>query len=57
MLARLLEVAVVLDRAAALEEAGHHVVVATVFPREVTPRNVGLFASRDRGRLPSPTLT
>jgi hypothetical protein len=52
MLSRLLEVTVVLDRAAALEEAGHHTRVATVFDRAVTPRNVGLFASRAAERLP-----
>jgi SAM-dependent methyltransferase len=52
MLARLVELAVVLDRAAALEESGHHVRVATLFERAVTPRNIALFASRDEGRLP-----
>jgi hypothetical protein len=51
-LARLLEVAIVLDRAAALAEAGLHVAVCTVFDPEVTPRNIGLFASRDSARLP-----
>ena len=56
MLARLLEVTVVLDRAAALEESGHDVLVATLFDRAVTPRNIGLFASRDRARLPIATL-
>lgn len=40
MLARLCEVAVVLDRAAALEERGHEVEVATAFDAEVTPRNL-----------------
>jgi SAM-dependent methyltransferase len=55
MLSRLLEVAIVLDRAAALEEAGHATLVATVFDREVTPRNVGLFASHAKDRLPLST--
>jgi hypothetical protein len=53
MLARVVEMAVVLDRAAALAESGHHVRVATVFDRAVTPRNIGLFASRDPARLPA----
>jgi hypothetical protein len=44
MLARLCEVAVVLDRAAALAEAGHEARVATVFDARVTPRNLGVFA-------------
>ncbi len=52
MLARLVEIAVVLDRAAALEESGHQVRVATLFERAVTPRNIALFASREGGRLP-----
>lgn len=52
MLARLVEVTVVLDRAAALQESGHHVLVATVFARDVTPRNIGLFAARNAARLP-----
>ena len=52
MLARLVELAVVLDRAAALEESGHHVHVATLFERAVTPRNIALFASRAEERLP-----
>ncbi|APR78632.1 Transcriptional regulator, AraC family protein [Minicystis rosea] len=45
MLARLVELAVVLDRAAALEEHGAAVPVLTIFDRAVTPRNVALFAS------------
>ena len=53
MLARLVEVTVVLDRAAALRESGHHVVVAEAFGGDVSPRNVGVFASRDAGRLPA----
>lgn len=52
MLARAVEIAVVLDRAAALEERGHHVRVGTLFERAVTPRNVALLASRDPSRLP-----
>jgi hypothetical protein len=47
------ELAVVLDRAAALEESGQHVIVGTLFDQSVTPRNVALFASRARERLPS----
>jgi SAM-dependent methyltransferase len=52
MLGRLVEVAVILDRAARLAEEGHHVLVATVFERAATPRNVAIFASRAHGRLP-----
>jgi SAM-dependent methyltransferase len=52
MLARLVEVAVVLDRAAALEESGALVQVATLFDRAVTPRNLAVFASREAARLP-----
>jgi SAM-dependent methyltransferase len=53
MLARPLEIAVVLDRAAALEESGSFSTrVCTLFERAVTPRNVALFASRAPGRLP-----
>jgi SAM-dependent methyltransferase len=52
MLARLLEIAVVLDRAAALEESGHHTLVCTLCERAVTPRNIALFASRAPERLP-----
>lgn len=53
MLARLLEVAIVLDRGACLETRGLAVTVATIFERAVTPRNIGLFASVDPSRLPS----
>lgn len=53
MLARLVELSVVLDRAALLEESGHFVRVATLFDRRVTPRNISLFASRDASRLPA----
>ena len=45
-LGRLVEVAVVLDRAAALQEAGATVRVATLCERAVTPRNLAIFASR-----------
>jgi hypothetical protein len=51
MLARLVEVLVCLDRAAYLEERGQHVLVATLFEREVSPRNIGIFASREPKRL------
>jgi SAM-dependent methyltransferase len=52
LLARLTEVAVVLDRAAALEESGHAARVAVLFEAGVTPRNLALFASRSPDRLP-----
>ena len=52
MLARAIELSVILDRAARLEESGYAVRVATIFERAVTPRNVSLFASRDGARLP-----
>ena len=51
-LARAIELAVILDRAARLEESGYSVRVATLFERAVTPRNISLFASRDGSRLP-----
>lgn len=44
MLARALELTVVLDRAAALEEAGRAVTVREVFDPSVSPRNLGVFA-------------
>lgn len=50
-LARVVEVALVLDRAAALREAGYAVSVATVFDEAVSPRNLGIFASRTAARL------
>jgi len=53
MLARVIELSVILDRAARLEESGYAVSVATIFERAVTPRNVSLFASRDGARLPA----
>lgn len=52
MLARLIEVAVVRDRAAALEECGLGVAVAQLFEQHLTPRNTVLFASADPRRLP-----
>ncbi len=52
MLARAIELSVILDRAARLEESGYAVRVATIFERALTPRNVSLFASRDGARLP-----
>ncbi len=52
MLARAVEVWVSLDRAAYLEEQGLVVQVATLFERSVSPRNIGLLASRDAARLP-----
>ncbi len=52
MLARLVEVAVSLDRGAFLEEQGLSVQVATLFARSVTPRNIGVFASLSAARLP-----
>jgi hypothetical protein len=57
MLSRPLELALVLDRASALEESGHHVRVAIVWDRAVSPRNIGLFASRSADRLPNQSLT
>lgn len=53
MLARLVEVAVVLDRAARLAEGGLCVEVATVFDRADTPRNIAIFASRAAEALPA----
>jgi SAM-dependent methyltransferase len=53
MLARLIEVLVSLDRAAHLEEQGLDVQVATLFERGVSPRNIGIFASRFAARLPA----
>jgi SAM-dependent methyltransferase len=52
LLARLVELAVIFDRGAALEAAGHRVCIATIFERNVSPRNVGIFASRVPERLP-----
>lgn len=44
LLARLTEVAVVLDRAAALEERGHEAQAAIVFDPDVSPRNIAILA-------------
>jgi SAM-dependent methyltransferase len=52
LLARLIELAVVRDRAAALEERGQAVAVAQLFEQHLTPRNTVLFASADADRLP-----
>ena len=52
LLARLIEIAVVRDRAAALEEQGLSVSVAQLFEERLTPRNTVLFASSERARLP-----
>jgi hypothetical protein len=52
MLGRLVEIAIVLDRAASLGERGAHVSVATLFERSVSPRNIALFASARPDRLP-----
>jgi SAM-dependent methyltransferase len=52
MLSRLVELLVTLDRAAHLEEAGQAVTVVTLFDRSVSPRNIGIFASRSLSRLP-----
>ena len=53
MLARPVEVLVSLDRAVHLEERGLHATVATLFERAVSPRNIGIFASGRRARLPA----
>jgi SAM-dependent methyltransferase len=53
MLARLIEVLVSLDRAVHLEERGLDVAVATLFERAISPRNIGIFASRAGRRLPA----
>ena len=45
LLGRLLEVAVVLDRACVLHEAGRSVTVQPVFGANVSPRNLGLVAA------------
>jgi SAM-dependent methyltransferase len=51
LLARLVEVTVVLDRAALLEERGQHVLVAVLFEQRVTPRNTVLLATAHARRL------
>jgi SAM-dependent methyltransferase len=52
LLARLIELAVVRDRATALEECGQAVAVAQLFEQHLTPRNTVLFASAHPDRLP-----
>lgn len=52
LLARLIELAIVRDRASALEESGLTVVVAQLFAERLTPRNTALFASAAPDRLP-----
>jgi hypothetical protein len=52
LLARLIELAVVRDRATALEESGQAVAVAQLFEQRLTPRNTALFASAHPERLP-----
>jgi hypothetical protein len=52
LLARLVEVTIVLDRAALLEERGLTVLVAELFERRVTPRNTVVLATADPSRLP-----
>jgi hypothetical protein len=52
LLARLVEVFIVLDRAALLEESGACVLVAELFDRRVTPRNTALLATAEPQRLP-----
>ena len=52
LLSRLVEVAVVLDRATLLEESGQSVLVAQIFEQRITPRNTALFATADARRLP-----
>jgi protein-L-isoaspartate O-methyltransferase len=48
MLARVVEVFVLLDRARHLEERGHDVAIGTLFPLEVSARNLVLVAKRGR---------
>lgn len=56
MLARLVELAIVLDRAALLEEQGSQVRVAQLVEERVTPRNTVLVASGRSDRLPGLTV-
>jgi hypothetical protein len=53
MLSRLVEVLVSLDRAVHLERQGLEARVVSLFDRAVSPRNIAILASRDRGRLPA----
>jgi len=48
LLARVLEVFVLLDRARFLEERGFHVQAGTLFPSSVSPRNLAIVAARGR---------
>ncbi|MBK8257275.1 MAG: methyltransferase [Polyangiaceae bacterium] len=50
MLARLVETAVVLDRAARLAEEGRRVDVGILFDRSVSPRNMGVLADGKAGK-------
>lgn len=45
MLGRVVELAVVLDRATHLEESGHEVRVVPVFPASISPRNLAIVAT------------
>jgi len=51
LLGRLVEVSVVLDRAALLEEQGQSVLVVELFERRITPRNTVLVATAEPQRL------
>jgi SAM-dependent methyltransferase len=51
LLARLVELAVVFDRAALLEESGQNVLVAELFEQRVTPRNTALLATSAHAQL------
>jgi hypothetical protein len=53
LLSRLVELAVVFDRAASLEEAGLRVEVLQLFESSVTPRNTLLLARAERLRRPA----
>jgi hypothetical protein len=53
LLARLVELAVVRDRATLLEECGQAVIVAQLFEQQLTPRNTVLFASTSPDHLPT----
>jgi SAM-dependent methyltransferase len=52
MLARAVELSVILDRGAHLLEHGYSVRVATLFDRAITPRNIALFATLTPSLLP-----
>lgn len=53
MLSRLVEVLVSLDRAAHLESQDLEVRVVSLFDRAISPRNIAIFASQSRARLPA----